>query len=108
MKNNSTQQEVLLITGSGFASRQYVEKDTTDSSKYIPPNEKLKEACWNGMIKEILPEAFFVNDPLVKLYLWEVTEGNHTIILEMENFPTGIDHFFSIDPFRFMGAQQPN
>ena len=59
MIQNSTQQEVLLITGSGFASRQYHEKDNTENTRNLSQEERLKEACWNGMLKEMLPELFY-------------------------------------------------
>lgn len=108
MKNNYTQQEVLLMTGTGFASRPYVECDAPDKSTNLPVNEKLKEACWNGMIKEMIPEIFQFNDPAAKLYLWQVREANQFFALEMSDYPIGVDKFLSIDPYRFMEVQEYN
>ena len=102
MKNNSTQQEVLLMTGTGFASRQYSERDTPGNSKNLPEDEKLKDACWNGLLKEMLPEVFLFRDPTVKLYLWQVREANRFFALEMSEYPIGINKYLSIDPYRFM------
>ena len=67
MKNNSTQQEVLLITGSSFASRQYSERETPEGSKNLSANDKLKEACWNGLLKEMLPEILLLNLSLIHI-----------------------------------------
>lgn len=108
MKNNSTQQEVLLMTGTGFASRQYSERDTPDNSKNLPGNEKLQDACWNGLLKEMLPEIFLFSDPAAKLYLWQVREANRFFALEMSEHPTEINKYFSIDPYRFMAVQEYN
>ena len=108
MKSNSTQQEVLLMTGTRFASRQYSERDSSDNSKNLPGNEKLKDACWNGLLKEMLPEVFLFNDPATKLYLWQVREANQFFALEMSEYPTGINKFLSIDPYRFMSVQEYN
>jgi hypothetical protein len=108
MKNKSTQQEVLLMTGTGFASRQYSERDIPDNTKNIPQNEKLKDACWSGLLKEMLPEVFFFNDPAVRLYLWQVREANRFFALEMSEYPTGINKYGSIDPYRFMAVQEYN
>lgn len=46
MEDNTTQQEILLMTGSDFASRQYIERDVAGDSQNLPATEKLKEACW--------------------------------------------------------------
>ena len=106
MKNNSSQQEILLMTGTGFASRQYTEKDISDNSKNLPRNEKLKDACWNGLLKEMLPEVFLFADPEVKMYLWQVREANQFFALEMSESPMAIDKYLSIDPYRFLEVQE--
>jgi hypothetical protein len=108
MKSNSTQQEVILITGTGFASRQYCEKDSADNSKNISQNDKLKEACWNGLLKEMLPEVFLLSGPEAKLYLWQMREALHFFALEMGEQPSNIDLYFSIDPYCFMEMQGYN
>lgn len=107
MKINSTQQEVLLMTGTGFASRQYSERETLDNAKNLPGHEKLKDACWNGLLKEMLPEIFMFNFD-AKLYLWQVREADHFIALEMSENPTDINKYFSVDPYRFMEVKEYN
>ena len=108
MKNISTQQEVLLITGTGFSSRQHAENDSMDKSKNLSENEKLKEACWNGLLKDILPEVFLLSGPEAKLYLWQMREALHFFALEMGEQPAEIDIYFSIDPYSFMTMQDYN
>ena len=109
MKKNITQQEVLLITGTGFSSRQYCENDDgTGNSKNLSENEKLKEACWNGLLKDILPEVFLLSGPEAKLYLWQMREALHFFALEMGEQPSEIDIYFSIDPYSFMEMQAYN
>ena len=104
MIQNSTQQEVLLITGSGFASRQYHEKDNTENTRDLSQEERLKEACWNGMLKEILPELFYQTWN-AKLFLWQMREAQHFLALEMSEEPIDIDYYASIDPYCFMAIQ---
>lgn len=108
MKNISTQQEVLLLTGTGFSARQYCENNNTDSAKNLSENEKLKEACWNGLLKDILPEVFLLSGPEAKLYLWQMREALHFFALEMGEQPAEIDTYFSIDPYSFMTQQDFN
>ncbi len=105
MAQQSPQQEVLLVTASGFANRQYCEKDGSEAAKNISQPEKLKEACWNGMLKELLPEIFYLNHPEAKLYLWQMRECEHFLALEMAEKPSEIDYHASIDPYCFMETQ---
>ena len=108
MKNNTTQQEVLLLTGTCFSSRQYQQKDNTDHLKGLSENEKLKEACWNGMLRVMLPEIFWPAGPEAKLYLWQMRESTHLFALEMGEYPSDIDYYSSIDPYCFMDIQEYN
>ena len=108
MKDTFTQQEVLLMTSTGFASRQYTARDMPDISKNLPANEQLKDACWNGLLKEMLPEIFTFNDPALKLYLWQVREASHFLALEMSEYPGDVSKLLSIDPYRFMEVQEYN
>ncbi|MEO6730375.1 MAG: hypothetical protein ABIN01_04105 [Ferruginibacter sp.] len=108
MKKFLIQQEVLLFTGTGFATRQYDEGDNPDTFRTVPGNEKLKEACWNGLLNEMLPEVFFQNDAAAKLYLWQVREANFFFALEMSEYPSEINKQYSIDPYRFMEIKHFN
>ncbi len=57
MDATSTQQEILLITGNRFAEREWAEKIGDDKNK-LTPTEQLEEACWNGLLPDLLPELF--------------------------------------------------
>lgn len=105
MTNNSTQQEVLLITGTGFASRQYSERDSNENAKNLSHEEKLREACWNGMLKDMLPEVFLMSGPDAKLFLWQMREAHHLLALQMAEQPVEVDYYNSIDPYCFMQTQ---
>lgn len=105
MANNHTQQEILLITGSRFANRQYSEKDSSENGKNLSQEEKLREACWNGMLKEMLPELFFMMGSDVKLFLWQMREAHHLLALQMAEQPADVDCYASIDPYCFMEKQ---
>jgi hypothetical protein len=108
MKTFTTQQEVLLITGTGFTANQYCDKDPADSAKNLSENERLQEACWNGLLKEMLPEVFVLSGPEAKLYLWQMREAVHFFALEMGESPVEMDHYFSIDPYCFLEKQGLN
>jgi hypothetical protein len=102
MESITTQQEVLLVTDTHFTSRQYFERDSTESPKNLSASEKLQEACWNGFVQEMLPEAFLPGNQPSKLFLWQLREANNFLSLEMGEYPKDIDSYHSIDPYLFL------
>jgi hypothetical protein len=106
METKFAQQEILLITGTTFSSHQLSELD--DDHNANSEKEKLEEACWNGLLSEILPEVFRQPCNTKKLYLWDVKEAQHFIELELSEYPELIDNYFSIDPYSFLKEQTGN
>lgn len=106
MKATSTQQEILLMTGTSFANRQSQDKtDSSEKSKYLSEKDRLEEACWNGLLKEMLPEVFKEIDSKKELYLWQIKEGSSFIELELAEFPEEKDRYLSLDPYAFLPVQ---
>ena len=101
MATKSTQQEILLVTGSGFANRPYTEKDSSESAKNLSQQDKFKEACWNGLLKDILPEVFAMSKAKEKIFLWQMRESKHVLALELATGPCDIVLNASIDPYCF-------
>lgn len=104
---NSTQQEVLLITGTTFSSAQLSKKDESKPNN-LTDIEQLEEACWNGLLQEMLPEIFDKNIDDEKSYLWQIKEGKSFLELEWAESPVEKDNFFSIDPYDFLEAENYN
>lgn len=107
MERNSTQQEILLVTGTSFSSRQLSEKDDTGSNSNLTPKEQLEEACWNGLLNEMLPEIFDQN-PEDAVYLWKIKEASSFLEIELGEFPGVEDKYFSIDPYTFLEMTSKN
>ena len=105
MKTNSIQQEVLLMTGTSFSSRLWCDKDDTTNQKNISSEERLKEACWNGLITEMLPEICKPFTGEKKIFLWQVKEGHSFIELDLAEEPGETDKYFSINPYSFVPKQ---
>jgi len=107
MKTKSTQQEILLFTNTRFSSRQWSEKDEPGKESKLSQKEKLEEACWNGLIWQILPEICErPNDKL--LTLWEINVANSFFDLKFSEFPNDIEKEFSVDPYIFLQVQVLN
>lgn len=108
MNKNSTYKEILLFTGTHFSSMQYSERNGEETGKQFNERDQLKEACWNGLMPELLPEVFDKHEDTRQLFVWEVREENSFIGLEMGEAPEAVDRFDSIDPYRFYSSLQMN
>ena len=105
MKTNFAQQEILLMTGTSFSSRPWCDKENNNDQNNGDPQDRLKEACWNGLLPEILPE---VCKPMIgerKLFLWQVREAFSFIELDLGEEPGEIEKYFSINPYSFLQKQ---
>ena len=102
MKTQSTQQEILLITSSSFASRQWIERDETPQSKNLTEREKLEDACWNGLLRSMLPEIFGTEENGKFLALWQIREANSFLDLELGEYPEPIMKEHSLNPYIFI------
>jgi hypothetical protein len=102
MGQTSTQREILLMTGTSFTSRQWSIKDESPDKNNKSEKERLEEACWFGVVKEILPELFHQSANEEKVFLWQLMEGKSFLELDMGEAPFEKDRFFSIDPYSFL------
>jgi hypothetical protein len=100
------QQEILVILRSSFANGELNKNNEEDIDKRLSPEEKLEEACANGMIKEFLPEMFKHSEH--KSYLWQVHPGFSFLQLEFGEAPLEIDPRHSIDPHNFLFTKCSN
>jgi hypothetical protein len=102
MKTHNINQEILLVTTTTFSKRQWCEKDVRDNSYNLSPTEQLEEACWNGLLDELLPETIVKSASGKKLYLWQIRHGKSFLDIELSEYPVSIENHFSIDPYSFM------
>jgi len=108
MDANYTQQEIMLITGTSFASRQWSEKDGSADKKMLTEKERLEEACWYGLVKEMLPELFRTTDNISKIFLWKISEGKSFLELDLGETPFKKERYYSIDPYSFLDTKYYN
>ena len=105
MKTNFAQQEILLMTGTSFSARQWCEKNGQDNQNQLSEKEQLEEACWNGLLPEMLPEIYGQTCGETKLYLWQIREALSFIEIELGELPAEKEKYFSIDPYTFLQMQ---
>jgi hypothetical protein len=107
MKPESTQQEVLLKTDTYFAQRQWTDK-TADENANLSVIEQLERACWNGLVKELIPELDITLKTNKKLWLWQIHETRFFLALDFYEFPGPKEWETSIDPYLFMNEMRTN
>ena len=107
MKTQSIQQEILLITGTKFSSREWAEKNVEDKNK-LSADEHLEDACWNGLLDEMLPELVQKTAEGKKLFLWHIRHCRSFLGIELSEFSPSIQPEFSIDPYFFVPSQIMN
>ena len=99
------QQEILLMTGTKFSSRQCWQKNVTEKDNSYSEADQLQDACWNGLLKEMLPEICEENK---NLYLWQIRENKCGLDIELGQLPSPLEPYFSIDPYTFLAEQPEN
>lgn len=108
MESNFTQQEILLRTGTRFLSKEWCLKNDNGNPGGKTEKDKLEEACWNGLIQEILPELFSGEQDHKNISLWSVRETTSFLELELSEYPAAIDKHYSIDPYAIVTSQYCN
>ncbi|MEO5996088.1 MAG: hypothetical protein ABIN89_05165 [Chitinophagaceae bacterium] len=102
MKPNSIQQEILLVTSTRIPEWQLERTDIYDKSQHLSYTEQLEEACWNGLLDDLLPGTIEKPTSGKKLHLWQVRSGSSFIRIELCTFPIVIEKQLSIDPYFFV------
>ncbi len=107
MEPINTQQEILLKTDTQFAHRQWAEKDGAGAQN-LSAIEQLEKACWDGLVKELIPELDLPTEKTKKLWLWQVHETQSFLALDFFEFPGPKQREYSIDPYLFMAERLMN
>jgi hypothetical protein len=102
MKTNRTQQEILFMTNTTFSQRQLCEKDISENNKYFSRTEQLEDACWNGLLDEMLPGMIEKSSVGKKLHLRQIKHAKCFLEIELCEYPQKIEYEFSIDPYSFL------
>jgi hypothetical protein len=96
------QQEILLVTNSTLSKRQLCETGTRNSIKHLSETEQLEEACWNGLLHEILPEVIEKSSAGNQLPLWQIRHGTSLLEIELGDPIPFFKGECSINPHNFL------
>jgi hypothetical protein len=102
MKQETINYEILLLTGTSFASREFCSRDgEKDNAKKPSAIEQLEEACWAGMLFEILPELVKIGPAKNESFIWNVMAGKIFLCISIGSSPLLPEEETSIDPYLF-------
>jgi hypothetical protein len=103
MNADILQQEIILTTGTSFSQRQLFENDAKDESNHLSESQRLEEACWTGLLDELLPEVITNK----KLRIWQIWDSEFSLQIELSEYPSK-ERWFSINPHYFLRTMSHN
>lgn len=101
MKSKSTNQEILLMSNASFFNREWSELNNNKNDKQLSQREKLIHLCWNGMLKDMIPEIIQSGTNNNPLTLWEINQAGNLLDLRYGDFDQLINDELSINPYIF-------
>ena len=89
------------MTGTKFSAQEWAEKNVEDKNK-LSATEQLEDACWNGLLDEMLPELIQKTTEGKKLFLWHIRHCRSFLGVELSESSPSIECELSIDPYFFV------
>ena len=108
MYTNSTNQEILLLSNSSFFQRDWCELNLPANAKKLSQKEQLIQLCWNGMLKEMIPEICETAAGQKPLTLWDINDSGNLLDLRLGDFRNEMNDEFSINPFVVLAFMELN
>lgn len=102
MKHRSTNQEILLMSNASFFQREWSELNSNKNDKQLSQKEKLIHLCWNGMLKEMIPEIIEKGTGEKPLTLWEINQSGNMLDLRYGDIDEEMNDEWSINPYVFL------
>lgn len=102
MKNFTTNQEILLLSNSRFFQRDWCALNSNKKDKQLSQKEQLIQLCWNGMLKEIIPEILENESGEKQLTLWEINESGNMLDLRFGDIDVEMNDEWSINPYVYL------
>ncbi|MFZ1451700.1 MAG: hypothetical protein WAT20_03315, partial [Ferruginibacter sp.] len=70
--------------------------------KQLSQKEKLIHLCWNGMLKEMIPEIIEHGTDKKALTLWEINQSGNMLDLRYGDMDEEMNDEWSINPYVFL------
>jgi hypothetical protein len=107
MKTAIIKQEILLIT-TPFFQKEFRQSNAPKDFRHQSYAEQLEEACWNGLLDELLFSIVEKTASGKRLCLWHTQQRTSFLELELYDDPQFIERHLSIDPYSFLPMMLQN
>ena len=108
MNNTSTNREILLLPTSSFFQKDWCELNLPENAKKLSQKEQLIQLCWNGMLKDMIPEICETEPGQKPLTLWDINESGNLLDLRFGDLNEEMNDEFSINPYVVMAFAEMN
>lgn len=108
MKHINLNQEILLNSNSSFFKRDYCEQNAKPQQKKLSQKERVANMCWNGLLRELLPEICDTDVHEKPLTLWEINETQHLLDLRLGEADENLNDGYSINPYVYLTLMEYN
>lgn len=95
-------QEILLAHQSNFFQKEFYQQNYSPDFSWLHAKEQLAEACWNGILKEMLPELW------TRLRMNQINEGNQFLNVCLGQDDERNNTCFSLNPYFFLNPTRKN
>ena len=102
MKTHAAKQEILLVLNTTFAAKEWCIKDREGHNNYFSKEQQFKNACWNGVLRELLPEIFRKIPATKNLSMWQIQFCDAFLELELGEKPEAFEKELSINPYALL------
>ena len=107
MNNRVHQKEILLVANARFFSKSWAKRKEVEIGNGFTQKEKLMDACWSGMMPEMLPECFdTIADSALRI--WGISDTNTFINLNFWDGEEPSEQEFAVNPYIFMEVKEFN
>ena len=96
------------MSDSGFFKKDWCELKSNKNDKKLTEKERLINFCWNGMLKEMIPEILQTERGTKPLTLWEINESGTMLDLRFGDFDIELNDEWSINPYVYLTFAVPN
>jgi len=107
MKTAIIKQEILLMI-SPFSQKELCKKNTSKGTTHQSNAEQLEEACWNGLLDELLGDIVEKKLSGKRPCLWHTQQRTSFLQIELCDDPQFTKRHLSIDPYSFLPIVFPN
>ena len=107
MKKSSIQIEVLLVAGTSLTMLDLCEKESAKNGD-LSVVEQLEQACWNGLLNELVPEFVLLPMAERKYFISQIRQGESLLQIQLSDSVIEMAAQRSIDPYLFLAPVRDN